>query len=239
VLGAPAGANGALLRQALTYATDREAICNIAGQGIPVPASGIVPPGTPGFREEQSPFPYDPEQAQKLVAKLRTTPGVSYWYVAGPAEQTIAETLQASWKTAGISTLLGPFTSSRLLRERVAQGLRSGSQLFRLSYSADYPSMDCFLSLFETTRARAGGYTFYSNTAVDDLLVEARSTTDATQRHNLYAQAEKIILGDAPVIPLYFHRDLRIISARVQGQAVDPLGLVDMWRVWVRSPRTQ
>ena len=75
----------------------------------------------------------------------------------------------------------------------------SGSQLFRVAWIADYPAMDAFLyPLFQSDQSRTGSYTFYSNKGVDDLLQKARATTDAQQRQNLYAQAEKLILTDMP-----------------------------------------
>ena len=69
----------------------------------------------------------------------------------------------------------------------------------------------CTRSSSRTSR-RTGSYTFYSNQGVDDLLQKARATTDAQQRHNLYAQAEKLILTDMPAAPLYFYRYFRVAA---------------------------
>ena len=240
VLGTPDTVNGILLRQALTRATDRAAVCNIVQEGVPVPATGLVPPGTPGFRDGQSPYEYNPERAQKLVAQTTISggyvPPIGYWYVAGPIERETSVALQAAWQTAGITTVPAGLKLPAF-DTRLAQGAQSGSQLFRMNWSADYPSMDAFLCpLSQSQRTPSGSYTFYSNAAVDELLLKARSTVDDTQRHNLYAMAEKGILADAPVIPLTFERDFRILNERVQDQILDPLGFVDMWKVWVRSP---
>jgi peptide/nickel transport system substrate-binding protein len=102
-----------------------------------------------------------------------------------------------------------------------------------MTWSADYPSIDAFLSPFFTPGAPSGSYTFYSDAGVDELIRKARSTTDGTQRNNLYAMAEKGILAAAPVIPLAFERDFRVLDDRVHDQVLDPLGFVDMWKVWV------
>jgi oligopeptide transport system substrate-binding protein len=240
VLGTPDTVNGILLRQALTRATDQASVCNIVQEDVPVPATGLVPPGTPGFRDSQSPYEYSPERAQKLVAQTTMeggyVPPIAYWYVAGPIERETSVALQAAWQTSGITAIP---TALRLpaFDDRLSQGALSGSQLFRMDWSADYPSMDGFLSpLFQSQKTPSGSYVFYSNPAVDELLLQARSTVDDTQRHNLYAMAEKGILADAPVIPLTFERDFRVLDERVQDQILDPLGFVDMWKVWVRSP---
>ena len=75
--------------------------------------------------------------------------------------------------------------------------------------------MDAFLyPLFQSDQSPTGSYTFYSNLGVDELLQKARATTDAQQRHNLYAQAEKLILADMPAAPLYFYRYFRVAAVR-------------------------
>jgi oligopeptide transport system substrate-binding protein len=240
VLGAPGAINGALLRQALTRATDQTAVCNVVQEGVPVPATGLVPPGTPGFRDSQSPYEYNPERSAKLVAKTTVgggyVPPIAYWYVDNPTEHETSVALQAAWQTAGITAVPTGLRSSAY-NDQLSKGTETGSQLFRMSWSADYPSMDAFLSpLFQSQKTPSGTYTFYSNPAVNELLLKARSTVDETQRRNLFAMAEKGILADAPVIPLTFERDFRVLNDRVQDQVLDPLGFVDMWKVWVRSP---
>ena len=94
--------------------------------------------------------------------------------------------------------------------------------------------MDDFLyPLFQSSVSGTNTFTFYSNPTVDKLLAQARGTIDQTQRLQLYAQAEKQILADAPVIPLYFYRDYRIMDKRVLGQHHDPMGSENMNLVWV------
>jgi oligopeptide transport system substrate-binding protein len=239
-LGVPGAANGTLLRQALTRATDRAAVCSAVQDGVPVPAGGLVPPGTPGYRDSQSPYEYNPEKAQKLVTQTTVdggyVPPLEYWYIDGPAERETSVALQAAWQTAGVTAVPTGFKAP-VFNERISKGTAAGSQLFRMNWTVDYPSMDAFLSpLFQSQKTSSGSSTFYSNQAVLELLAKAQSTVDETQRRNLYAMAEKGILADAPVIPLSFERDFRVLDDRVQDQVLDPLGFVDMWKVWVQSP---
>ena len=107
-------------------------------------------------------------------------------------------------------------------------------QIYRLGWLADYPSMDDFLyPLFQSSVSGTNTFTFYSNPTVDKLLAQARGTIDQTQRLQLYAQAEKQILADAPVIPLYFYRDYRDHGQARPRAADDPMGGEDMNLVWV------
>ena len=73
--------------------------------------------------------------------------------------------------------------------------------LVRMGWIADYASIDNFIYLFTTEGGKYGSYSWYSNPEVDKLFKEARSTTDQTERFNLYNEAEKLILTDAPCVP--------------------------------------
>ena len=57
--------------------------------------------------------------------------------------------------------------------------------------------MDDFLyPLFYSAQMGLNGYSFYSNPKFDALIDQARATADETQRRNLYAEAEKLVLDD-------------------------------------------
>ena len=223
------------LRQALTESADAQNVINIVNEGVPLPATGYVPEGIPGYVPDQSPYAYNPEDAKAIVSELGSVPTLAYWYNTDEAHQKTAEVLQAGWKDAGITVKLSNFEWGTFLDKLSKGNSGSGSQLFRMGWIADYPSMDNFLyPLFQSDQARTGSYTFYSNKSVDDLLVEARSTIDTQQRQDLYAEAEKMILTDAPAIPLYYYRDFRVTNNRIGGYVHNPMGFTDMWTVWVK-----
>ncbi len=69
---------------------------------------------------------------------------------------------------------------------------------------------------------------------MDKLFKEARSTTDEAQRFNLYNEAQKLILTDAPCVPVYTYRDARASNNRLGGFSYNSFGLVNMWEVWVK-----
>ena len=223
------------LRQALSESADAQAVCSVAGEGVPLQASGYVPPGIAGHRDAQNPYPYDLEQAQALVAGLGGTPRLAYWYITSARGKEMAEILKAGWETAGIDVELSDFDGPTLFDKLSRADSGGGAQIFAMGYIANYPSMGDFLyPLFYSEQSSIGGFTGYSNTAVDELIVQARGTQDAQQRYNLYAQAEKLILADMPAVPLYFFRDFLVTNNRIGGFARDPMGFVNMWDVWVK-----
>ena len=100
---------------------------------------------------------------------------------------------------------------------------------------ADYPSMDNFLyPVFESGSSPDSMGTCYSNPEVDAILAKARATTDQRARIQRYAEAERLVLADAPAIPLSVFADARLLNSRVANVRFDSMGWVDLWRAWVR-----
>jgi peptide/nickel transport system substrate-binding protein/oligopeptide transport system substrate-binding protein len=232
----PVLGNNLALRQALAYSTDQKDVINVVNEGVGIPATGFVPPGVPGFRPNQSPYTYNLAKAKALIQAMSPAPPtLSYWYNTDEGHQKIAEVLQAGWQQAGINVKLSNFEWGTFLSKLAAGNSGSGSQLFRMGWIADYPSMDDFLyPLFQSSQSLTGSYTFYKNPKFDALLLQARQTVDTTQRENLYAQAEKMVLADVPAIPLYFYQDFRVTNNRVHNFVLDPMGLVNMWSLWIK-----
>jgi len=225
------GASKLPLRQALYYSTNAQAIINVVNEGVGLPATGYVPLGIPGYVPNQSPYSYDVAKAQALMKQIGTVPTLTYWYNTDPGHEKIAEALQAGWQAVGVKMNLQNYEWGTFLSK-----LQGGTQqLFRMGWIADYPSMDDFLyPLFQSQQARTGSYTFYDNPKFDALLQQARSTLDDTQRHQLYAQAEKMALTDIPAIPLYYYQDYRVTNNRIGGFDFNAMGFCDMWKLWVK-----
>lgn len=223
------------LRQALSEAANAQAVIGEAGEGVPLQASGYVPAGIAGHRDGQTPYSYDLGAAAALVQGLGWTPRLVYWYGTGEHGDAMAGILTAGWKSAGIAVEPSGFEGPALYDRLSRADSGSGSQLFATGYIANYPSMYDFLyPLFDSAQSSTGSFTGYSNAAVDALLVQARGTLDAQQRSNLYAQAEKLVLADMPAIPLYYFRTFLVTDNRIGGFVRDPMGFVDMWKVWVK-----
>jgi oligopeptide transport system substrate-binding protein len=223
------------LRQAIAGSTDSQGVIDGVTEGVSQLATGYVPQGTPGFVAGQSPYTYRPEAAKTLIDRIGGAPTLQYWHDANAAHHQIGEVLQAGWAQAGIGVQLSDFAWGTFLDKLSKGDSGSGSQLFRGGWIADYPSMDAFLHpLFQSDQALTGSYTFYSNPQVDELLLQARSTADTQQRHNLYAQAEKLILADMPAVPLYYYRHFRVTNERIAAFFENPMGYTDMWTIWVK-----
>ncbi len=222
------------LRKALSQSADAQAVVDDVSPALAAAAAGYVPPGIPGHKDAQSPYPSDAAAAATAVTALGSVPTLNYWYDMNEDHRQHRRGARRRLEPGGLMVEPSDYEWGTFL-DKLSRGNRgSGSQLFRVAWIADYPAMDAFLyPLFQSDQSRTGSYTFYSNKGVDDLLQKARATTDAQQRHNLYAQAEKLILTDMPAVPLYFYRYFRSPPDGCTGSPSTPWVLTDMRAVWL------
>lgn len=101
--------NDVRARQALAYATDRQAILDAAysGQGLVSPTNNALGEANPWFGGDLTDYSYDLDKAKKLFAEAGVTEGstLTWWGIAGqyPEWNTSGEILQASLKEIGIT----------------------------------------------------------------------------------------------------------------------------------------
>ena len=194
------GKQGLPLRQALTYGCDRQAVIDAVNNGFGLVPTGLVAPGVPGSQMVSEPYDYDAAKAAELF-KQAGSPTLELSYIA-PYFRTMAESLAAGYARIGISVRLRRIGPDAYW-DRILAGK---TQLCLMGLSADYPSMDNFLYPSFHTGPPESNFIFYSDPEVDALLDKARATVDAGARVQLYAEAERPILADAPVMPLYVRR---------------------------------
>lgn len=212
------------LRQALNYAIDSETIATKVLARTAVPADGLVPAGVPGRQDGAMPYKYDPARAKSLLAEAgypggEGLPALTLAYrTEGPAGD-VAQALQSMFKGVGVQVELEGMESGAFLEQMTGGGL----SLFTISWGADNTSIDTFLyPLFKSDEAQ--NVFAYANPEVDALLDRARSTLDTGERTSIYNEAERLILADAPLIPVAFSQDVMAYSPRVTNFVHTPLG---------------
>ena len=63
----------------------------------------------------------------------------------------------------------------------------------------------------------------YTNSRYDALLDEASNTADTQKRRDLLESAEKLMLSDYPIVPIFFFSSHRLIKPYVKGEIANPL----------------
>lgn len=224
------------LRAALSMAINREQIVEKVFEGTRIPATGIVPPGIVGFQEDA--FQYSKYDAEAAAAMLEEAgypggeglPSITLEYNTGSGHEDILALVKEDFAALGIE--------SELVGTEWAQYLdhldQKTYQVGRLGWIADYPIMDNFLyPLFLT--GSGDNYAGYTNPDVDEMLNEARQTTDSDARVELYREIETIVGDDAVIIPLVFYRHTRVASDRVNEGVFSPNGLFNFDQVWLTA----
>lgn len=218
--------NDVRVRRAFTLAIDRNRLANIVRQGYECPATGgLVPPGLPGHSDDIG-LPYDPLQAQRLLAEAgypggRGFPIVRALVAEGEAFITGGDWLQAEWQK-----ILG--VQIRWERVKMSGGLdRVDSEIPWLAlygWVADYPDPDSFLHVCMQQDMIAG----WQNEAFTRLVAAARQSLDQQERLKLYQAADKILIEEAALLPLLYGRLHLLVKPWLSQFSLSPLS----WWYW-------
>ena len=90
--------------------------------------------------------------------------------------------------------------------------------LFVSHWFGDYPDPDDFLGA-----SQLRSWTGWQNPAFIDLLEETRNTNDQSKRLGLYAQADKILVESAAIVPLTYDRQHLLIKPWIKRYPTSPL----------------
>ncbi len=210
------------LRRALALAIDRETLTGkLLGSGE-IPAWGWVPPGVRHY-EPQRPAWADWSAERRLAEARRLYREAGYSaerplqvelrYNTQDDHRKIAIAVAYMWRRAlGVQT--------RLLNEEwkvFLQNRRFGkiTQVFRAAWIGDYNDAYSFLELFIGDNDLND--TGYANARYDGLLREAAAEADIARRAERMQQAERQLLDDQPIIPIYHYVSARLVKPTVRG----------------------
>lgn len=216
------------LRQALAMAIDRGALKGTILTFGQTPAYGFVPPGTWNYQPQS--WSWAPLAATERIGEARRLYGAAGYsthnplhlrllFNTSPTIKRMAIAIASMWKeTLGIET--------ELINEEYRVFLDSRKdatrwEVARLGWTADYNDAGNFLDIFR--RSSPNNDAGYSNTEFDSLLDRAAATESPTYRRTLLQEAEKLMLSDYPVIPIYFYSSKRLIKPYVKGAKSNPL----------------
>jgi oligopeptide transport system substrate-binding protein len=195
------------VRQALNLAVNKEAISSQVLSGLLTPANGILPPGFPGYNPDLESYGYDPERARQLLQesaygdRLNNLPRITLNITGGFGANVPLdlEVILQSWEMElGVRVDIQQTEWATFLQDLHAKRY----QMFSVGWGADYPDPENFLDVLFHSRSE-NNQTGYSNPQVDALLEQARVEQDQDRRFEMYNQVERMIMEDAPWIPLW------------------------------------
>ncbi len=207
------------VRQAINCAIDRNAFIDKVRGGVGKPATSWIPPGMPGYDPNLgSQYKFDPAKAKQLLAEagyadVSKLPPIKFQYSDSAGNKTIAQFLQAQMKeNLGIDITLEPMESKAF-----SQMVNNKQFMWSwYGWGADYPDPDNWLPQLFMTNA-GNNKQNYSNKAFDDLASKAMVELDNTKRLQLWADAHKIIVDDAPMAFMFYRERFVVCSPSVKG----------------------
>jgi len=207
------------VRQAFAHAIDKDQLIKIALKDTAKRANGILPPGIPGYDANFAGLSYDPQKAKQLLAQAGYPGGKNFpklvisfrqgYQLLADAVMAIRDDLK---RNLGIDVDSRQVEWTQFLSER-----RNGTMpCYHLRWAADYVDPQDFLSLMLRTGAEENSIG-YSNPAFDRLCDQADVERDSSKRADLYRQAERVAVEDAPWVCLYHLPDIELHKPYVKG----------------------
>lgn len=231
-------------RRALAYAIDRDRFAALAGgELVAQPTCQVLPPTLPGYR------PYCP---------YTTNPSAGVWI--GPdltrarrlatASQTLGERVviavppddreerRLGRYLADVAKRLGYRAVLRVEEDLVGAMLAPGSDVnvVRLGWLQDYAAPSNFIGPLFTCAAIQGGINVsrFCSRRVDALVARAGATRDAAAAGEAWSRVDRLLVDEAPAIPLYSIRQADLVSKRVGNYIFNPEFGVLLDQLWVR-----
>ena len=228
------------LREALALAIDRETIATAVLKDGSVAADGIVPialstgPDGKDYRETAGTLTsYDPTAAAAAYEKAKAALGgdvtLELLFEDTEASKAVAEYIQHCWETnlPGITVNL----NSKPKKTRLELMTNQEFEVALTRWGPDYADPQTYLDLFVSTNAdmNSGRYNSAEYDATELNATTGEASKNSQERWNLLVQAEKILLDDNGVIPVYQNGGAMMIRPTVKGIEFHSAG-VDSYR---------
>lgn len=223
------------VRQALTYATDRETLVHTLMRNQARVADGPLPQNNWAYEANVPKYEYDPAKAEALLdqagfrrqgdaktgVRLRLTLKTSTDSLA----RLLGEVLQDEWRHVGVELELRPLEFATFY----ADITKGNFQLYTLRWVGANNDPDFFDYTFNSHKIPPAGANRgrYRNPKLDALVDSARVEPDRQKRIAIYGQVQQIIATDLPYLPLWFQDNISVHRKRIEHVELGPGGDYD------------
>lgn len=217
-----------LVRQALNYAVNKQAIVDSILQGAATLANGPMIGHSWGNDPAVQPYPHDPERAKALLAEAGVADGFAtkFWVPESGsgmvAPKEIAQVVQTDLAAIGVTAEIVTQEWTSYVADWQNSGQDAGGYgLAEMSwnFSATDPAQWLDPNVRSDAHPPGGGFngSFYSNPQVDDLRTKATQTFNLDDRAAFYKQAQAIMREDCPWIFMFSANNIAAATARLKG----------------------
>jgi dipeptide transport system substrate-binding protein len=216
------------VRRALNMAIDKQAIIDVVFQGSGQAAINPIPPTMWSYNTAIEDDPYDPEAAKAaLEAEGITDLSMKIWAMPvqrpyNPNARRMAELLQEDFAKVGVTVEIVSYEWGEYLDRSKAVD-RDGAVL--LGWTGDNGDPDNFLAVLLGCDAVGGGNRAqWCYEPFDDLIQQAKVTSDVAERTRLYEEAQAIFKEQAPWATIAHSVVFMPMRPEVEGYVMHPLG---------------
>jgi peptide/nickel transport system substrate-binding protein len=220
-----------LVRQAVNYAVNKDALTQDILKGTGTPAVGPIPPAiTWAYTDQVQQYPYNPDQARALLQQsgVLTPINLTFWVTESgsgmQSPKTMGTAIQADLAAVGVNAQIQTFEWGAYLNKYGA-GLGADAQLAELSWMFDSGDPAHMLpnNLYGPSCSPKGfNGGCYQNSQVDGMMDQALTITDRDQRGTIYKQIQQLVAADAPWIFVDNQIQNMAMTSRVHGLNLHP-----------------
>jgi peptide/nickel transport system substrate-binding protein len=218
------------VREAIALAIDRPALIAAKFGGHAVLATGLLPPVHWAYNPDVPHYNRDVARARQLLDEAGYKPGpdgvrlhLTYKTSAVPFRVGLARAIAAELGDAGIAVEVRPFEFGTFFAD-----VKKGNYQLATMQTSEITEPDFYFFYFHSSRIPdakdpdGGNRWRYRNPEVDRLTVEGRNELDRDKRKAIYAQVQRIVAQDLPIIPLWHEDNVLLYNVDVQGYTIVP-----------------
>ncbi len=224
------------IRQAINYGFDRQKMIMYLRNSLGTPAeSGFIPSGLPSYdSSEVQGYRYNIPKARLLLKQAGFPDGEGLPEIkllTIPIYAELGSFVAKQLEDIGVKVQVEVVQKSLLLE----QTAKSQALFFRGSWMADYPDAENYLSVFYGKNPAPPNYTRYKNAAYDNLYEKALLEENDSIRYVMYRQMDRMIVEDAPIVPLWYDMVIRLIHPYVKNFTPNSLNLLELRSVDIQK----
>jgi peptide/nickel transport system substrate-binding protein len=212
-----------LLRQAISYAIERESILSGVFNNVGLLSNSTMSTKVFGYSDKLTPYPFDLNKAKQLLKDAGIPEGTELTLLtADRAERiSLSEVIQSQLKSIGIDVKIQVLEFGAYIEAASNQE----GHLFIGSWGnatgdGDYNQYNLFHS---SSHGASGNFQFYTNPIVDQLLNQARQEENPEERKAIYEKTQQMELEEAVYVPIRSYENLAVYHPSVSGIQLNPV----------------
>ncbi|MFF2753191.1 glutathione ABC transporter substrate-binding protein [Psychrobacillus sp. NPDC058041] len=209
------------VRQAVSYAIEREAIISGVYNNVGTLANVAMSPQVFGYSKDVKAYPYDVNKAKSLLKEAGYDKGIKVTLLTSDRKERInmAEVIQSQLKGIGVDVEIQVMEYGSYIQQ-----IENGDHQMLIggwgnaTGDGDYNQYNLFHS---ASIGAPGNHFYYQNPVVDKLIEQGRVETDPSKRQEIYKQAMQIEMDDAVYVPIRNYEHLAVYNNNVENFRLD------------------